>query len=256
MGAAMCDVTTLGSSEDWPLLCLRTEPLSFPLAMLAGAVTRLAEQMVRAVGGNPALVAGLVLAVAAGVIGRSVRLQVAPEWTAEASVFLACVGPEGEETAAPAGLAHLLSHPAERIVRSLRVSVGTPRVFDGSVRQTDDTPIEVPGRANRTIGSRTEERTERGRTRSPPGRFTASSAREGNSPVLLTGVRRTCDWPSGRLEAMGRLRPVEGPEVMSASGDRVARSNALRGKGGLRGVGFGEWSRSACVSPPRRSGLP
>jgi hypothetical protein len=118
MGAVPCEITTLASSSDWPSLRLRREPAAgaFPLEVLPAVLAALTEEVVQAAGGDPALVAAPALAVAAGAIGRSVELRIAPEWVAGASLFLACVVPKGED--ASSAFAHALA-PARRIQAEL-----------------------------------------------------------------------------------------------------------------------------------------
>jgi hypothetical protein len=67
-----------------------------PLDVFPEAMARLAQEIGRAVGCDPSLPMGTMLAVAGGLIGRAARLQVGPQWFARPTIFQAGVGWPGE----------------------------------------------------------------------------------------------------------------------------------------------------------------
>jgi hypothetical protein len=120
-------IAASGSLADWGPVRLRPEPAgpAFPAEVLPAAVARLADEVAQAVGCDPALVAAPALAVAGGVIGRSVRLVIAPERAASAAVYLACVVPAGDEGAAAL---RVLLEPVRQIQADLAIKVRPRRL--------------------------------------------------------------------------------------------------------------------------------
>jgi hypothetical protein len=84
--------------DEWPPLRLGTLPPvdPFPLDVLPDPVARFAADAARAVGCDVGLVAGPVLAIASGLIGRSTSLQLGDNWFASPCIFLANVAMPGD----------------------------------------------------------------------------------------------------------------------------------------------------------------
>ena len=84
--------------REWPWVNERWLPAveAVPLDVFPEPMARLAQEVSRAVGCDPGLPAGTMLAVAGGLIGRSARLQVGPRWFARPTIFQASVGRSGE----------------------------------------------------------------------------------------------------------------------------------------------------------------
>jgi Protein of unknown function (DUF3987) len=104
--------------EKWPWVKEKWLPTveAAPLDVLPEPMARLAQEIGRAVGCDPCLPMGTMLAVAGGLIGRAARLQVGPRWFARPTIFYAGVGRSGEGKSRSQGY---VTQPALEIEREL-----------------------------------------------------------------------------------------------------------------------------------------